>query len=210
VIDRAAALDVAVRAVLEPLRTHRRWVPDPGTLPPSLRDPGATFVTLRDGRTGELLGCIGSLVPRAPLGVDIAHNAAAAAFDDPRMPPVTLGEVDTMHVEVSVLSPLTPLAVTGWDDLIRRVQPGVDGLLVEAGPWRATLLPSVWESLPDVDAFLSALWRKAGLRPGSWPVGLVVHRYGTTQVEGLAREHRPAEAAASHLGVPAERGDGGS
>jgi AmmeMemoRadiSam system protein A len=191
VIDPGEALDVAVRAVLEPLRTRRRWVPDPATLPSSLRDPGATFVTLRHERTGDLLGCIGSLVPHAPLGVDIAHNAAAAAFDDPRMPPVTLGDVDTMHVDVSVLSPLTPMVVTSWDDLTRRVQPGVDGLLVEAGACRATLLPSVWRSLPDVGSFLSALWSKAGLRPGSWPAGLVVHRYSTTVVEGLARDHLP-------------------
>lgn len=170
------------------------------TVPPVPTDedwlavPGATFVTLT--RDGALLGCIGSLVAVQPLGVDVARNAAAAAFDDPRLPPVTASDVEAMHVHVSVLGPLKPVPVDGWDGLLAAVRPGVDGLLVQAPGHRATLLPSVWRSLPDAPHFVAALWRKAWLRPGEWPDGLGVQRYATEEFGAMAREHLDAAAAA--------------
>jgi AmmeMemoRadiSam system protein A len=188
--SRSLALDLAVTAVVVRLRTGRRWLPDLATLPPALREPGACFVTLT--RAGALLGCIGTLVPRDALGRDVARNASAAAFDDPRLPAVTLADVAAMDVHVSVLGPLEPLSVCGWDDLRRAVRPGTDGLLVEAPGHRGTLLPSVWRSLPDVEEFLDVLWRKAWLPAGDWPPGLAVHRYRTEEFGAPARDHHPA------------------
>jgi AmmeMemoRadiSam system protein A len=185
--DRRSALDLAVSAVRVRLEIGQRWLPDVESLLPGLREPGATFVTLTRDET--LLGCIGSLEPREPLGVDVARNASAAAFDDPRLPPVTRYDLLVMDVHVSVLGPLEPLPVTCWDGLLAAVQPGVDGLLVLAPGHRATLLPSVWRSLPAAEDFLGVLWRKAGLRPGRWPSGLVVQRYGTEEFAGPARDH---------------------
>jgi hypothetical protein len=190
--DQQRALDLAVTAVLVPLRTGRRWLPDPAVLPPGLAGPGATFVTLT--RDGTLLGCIGSLAAVQPLGVDVARNAAAAAFDDPRLPAVTTSDLEAMHVHVSVLGPLEPVPVDGWDGLLAAVRPGVDGLLLQAPGHRATLLPSVWRSLPEVQPFVAALWFKAGLRPGAWPDGLSVQRYATEEFGGMAREHLDAAA----------------
>jgi AmmeMemoRadiSam system protein A len=127
--------------------------------------------------------------------VDVARNASAAAFDDPRLPAVTRDDLLAMDVHVSVLGPLEPLPVTGWDGLLAAVRPGVDGLLVQAPGHRATLLPSVWRSLPGAEDFLDVLWRKAGLRPGRWPAGLVVQRYGTEEFAGPARDHLGPRAA---------------
>ena len=137
-------------------------------LPPRLREPGASFVTLYQG--GNLRGCIGGLEPRWPLAEDVRVHAVAAALQDPRFPPVTPQELPDIEIEVSVLSPLQPLSYRTPEDLIRHLRPGVDGVLLEdpESGARATFLPQVWEKLPDPRAFLSHLALKAGLPPDAW------------------------------------------
>ncbi len=186
--DRLLALDIAYTAVVVPLRGEPRWLPEPQELTGDLAEAGACFVTLR--RERALLGCIGSLAPRRVLGVDVAHNAAAAAFDDPRLPAVTLLDVECMDVHVSVLSPMAALPAHGWEDLREGLRVGVDGLLIEVGMYRATFLPAVWESLPSPAEFLDALWRKAGLPPRVWPPGLRASRYRATEFGAPAAELR--------------------
>jgi AmmeMemoRadiSam system protein A len=173
--EQQVALDIAWRAVVEPLRTGARWLPDPLDLSGELAQPGACFVTLR--ARGALLGCIGSLVAYRLLGVDVASNAAAAAYDDPRLPAVTEADLPLLDVHVSVLGPLAPATVTGRTDIEARLRPMVDGLVVEASGRRATFLPSVWEQLPDPTDFVDALWVKAGWRVRDWPDGLQVSTY---------------------------------
>ena len=135
-------------------------------LPPRLQEEGAAFVTLT--LAGNLRGCIGSLVARQPLAVDVQHNARAAAFEDPRFMSLTTAEFPRIKVEVSVLSPSQPLAYDGPDDLLRKLRPGVDGVVLERGWNRATFLPQVWEQLPDPEEFLAHLCYKAGLSPDAW------------------------------------------
>ena len=141
----------------------------------ALERPGATFVTLK--QDGELRGCIGSLEARRLLAVDVRANARAAAFDDPRFAPLSLGELDVTTVEVSLLAPATRFAVAGEDDLCARLEPGVDGVVLELGRRRATFLPQVWESLPDPRDFIGALKRKAGLPADFWSPEIRVSRY---------------------------------
>jgi AmmeMemoRadiSam system protein A len=179
-----ALLRIADRSIRHALATGRRADPDPAGLPAELHEPGASFVTLTE--RGELQGCIGSMLPVRPLWLDVARNALAAAFDDPRMPPLTVAQFPRTSIEISVLSALEPLEVADRADLLARIRPGVDGLLVSATGARGTFLPSVWEELPEPTAFLDALWRKAGLRPGSWPAGLRVERYTTRSFEDRA------------------------
>jgi len=175
--ERRVLLEVAVEAVRAQLE---RRAPVPAThRTPALASPGASFVTLRDG--ARLLGCIGTITPSRPLLDDVADNAVGAAFRDPRLPALTADEFARMSVHISVLTPLEPLAVDSLAELRAAVRPGADGLLIETGSHRGTFLPSVWEQLPDVDDFLVHLWRKAGLRPGSWPRGLRVSRYGSVE-----------------------------
>jgi AMMECR1 domain-containing protein len=87
-----------------------------------------------------------------------------------------------MSIKISVLSPLSPMRARSWRDVHRAVRPGSDGLLVEAGRHRATLLPSVWARLPDPAQFLDVLWHKAGLRPRDWLPGTRVCRYTTEEL----------------------------
>lgn len=123
--------------------------------------PGATFVTLRDG--DMLRGCIGSLEPRRALAHDVTANAVAAAFRDPRFPPLAAHEFHAIHVEVSLLEAAQPVDFRDRADLVAKLCPGEDGVILAHGARRATFLPQVWESLPDPDEFLDHLARKAGI-----------------------------------------------
>ena len=134
--------------------------------PPSMEEAwlgqnAATFVTL--AKEGQLRGCIGMLEAARPLGTDVASNALGAAFRDPRFPAVTAAEWLACRVEVSLLSRPKPMRFADEADLLAQVQAGEDGLILECNGRRGTFLPQVWESIPEKEAFLSELVRKAGL-----------------------------------------------
>jgi len=148
----------------------------------NLRRDGASFVTLT--KHGGLRGCIGSLEPRRSLVEDVRENAVSAAMSDPRFPPVRPDELDDLHVEVSVLSVPEPLDYSGPDDLIAKLRPGVDGVVIERGWNRATFLPQVWEKLPDPHQFLEHLCLKAYLPSDSYHrPGLDVYTYQVEKFE---------------------------
>jgi AmmeMemoRadiSam system protein A len=146
---------------------------------PALDAPGATFVTLT--QAGDLRGCIGSLEASRPLRADVHANAIAAAFRDPRFPPLAAFELDSTQVEVSLLSASAPIAVADEGALLRTLVPGVDGVTLEYGRHRATFLPQVWESLAEPSSFLDALKRKAGLPSGFWHPQMRFSRYAVAK-----------------------------
>ena len=139
----------------------------------------ATFVTLK--HDGALRGCIGSLDPIRPLGVDVRENALAAAFRDPRFPPLSAVEYQATSVEVSLLAPSERIAFASEDELLLCLQPGIDGVTLEYDSRRATFLPQVWDSFTDPHAFLAALKRKAGLPENFWNARVNVSRYEVTR-----------------------------
>jgi len=173
--DLDAVALIAARAVHDAVMEERRWIPELDAYPAALREPAAVFVTLR--RRGQLRGCIGTLEPMGPLVVTAADRARAAAFDDPRFDPVQPHEIGELRLSVSVLSPLEPMVVDSYDELLRALRPGVDGIVIEAGRHRATFLPAVWDDLPTATQFLEALWRKASLPGRAWPPSMRVSRY---------------------------------
>jgi AmmeMemoRadiSam system protein A len=146
-----------------------------------LREPGATFVTLRS--LGDLRGCVGSIEARRPLGEDVRQNALAAAFQDPRFPPLEAREWPGVTLEVSLLSPPEPLPCASEAEAIRLLRPGIDGVVLESGARRSTFLPQVWEQLPDPRDFLDHLRRKAGLPAGFWAPEVRLSRYGVQKWE---------------------------
>jgi hypothetical protein len=134
-------------------------------------------VTLHEN--GELRGCIGALQAYQPLAADVAEHAHAAAFNDPRFPPVAEPELALLHISISVLGAPEPMQFESEQDLLRQLRPGEDGLILQDGPNRGTFLPSVWGSLPDRNDFWRHLKAKAGLPPGHWSDTLKVSRYTT-------------------------------
>jgi AmmeMemoRadiSam system protein B/AmmeMemoRadiSam system protein A len=180
-------LDDADRAWLSAYaRAALRSEPDPdlgdpvgvGDVPARARAPGASFVTLEVD--GQLAGCIGSLEPVRPLWRDVAHNARAAAFEDPRFAPIDRGAIDRAVMKISVLSALEPMP--GLRPVVlSSVRPGVDGLVLAAEGRRGTFLPAVWDKLTEPNDFLDQLVVKTGLEAGQWPDAARVWRYTTDE-----------------------------
>ena len=143
----------------------------------SLQAVRASFVTLQ--KHGDLRGCIGHLEAFQPLVRDIAENAYAAAFQDPRFPSLSDNEIDTLEIHISVLTPPQPMAFNSEKELIAQLRPGQDGLILQDGYNKGTFLPSVWESLPQPSEFIKHLKLKAGLPINHWSESLEVLRYET-------------------------------
>lgn len=133
---------------------------------PRLLAPGAAFVTLT--REGNLRGCIGALEPYQSLVEDVREHAAAAALDDYRFPPLTAAELPRIHIEISRLTRPVPLDYRDADDLLTKLRPGVDGVILRDGIRRATFLPQVWEKIPQAAEFLENLCYKMGAAPDLW------------------------------------------
>jgi AmmeMemoRadiSam system protein A len=168
-------LSVAHASVEHGLRTGRPLEVEPGDYDPALREPRATFVTLRI--EGELRGCTGSLEAVNPLVVDVARSAHRSAFEDPRFPAVDADEIPRLAFHISVLSPLEPLPAESEAALRASLRPGIDGLVLREGARSGTFLPSVWVGLPSPDRFLQELKRKAGLPLDYWSPTLRFERY---------------------------------
>ncbi|HLF55386.1 MAG TPA: AmmeMemoRadiSam system protein A [Thermoanaerobaculia bacterium] len=172
--ERRTLAGIACGAIVAAVRARAFRLPAPDGSA-RLAAPGASFVTLHRG--GELRGCIGSIEPRRALVEDVAANARAAALEDIRFDPVVARELAELEVELSVLSPLSPLSAGSRAELLARLRPGVDGLVLEELHHRATFLPAVWEQLPEPIDFLAQLERKAGLAVGHWSTTLRFWRY---------------------------------
>jgi AmmeMemoRadiSam system protein A len=133
---------------------------------PQLSQRGACFVTLT--HDGALRGCIGTLAAHRLLDEDVRANAAAAAFHDPRFPPLGAAEFPVVRVEVSLLGTPKALPVRSKAEALARLRPGIDGVILSCGGRRATFLPQVWDDLSEPAVFLHHLQRKAGLSGDDW------------------------------------------
>ena len=140
---------------------------DLSALPSSLCEEGASFVTLTSH--GKLRGCIGSLEPYESLAEDVREHAAGAALKDPRFPPVVEDELNGLQIEVSRLTRPVPLDYRDANDLLSKLRPHVDGVILRADSHRrATFLPQVWEKIPNPAEFLDNLCYKMGVEPDLW------------------------------------------
>jgi hypothetical protein len=179
--ERAALLHAARRSLEHGFERGHPLLPDPAEHSPALRVVGASFVTLE--RDGALRGCMGTLEAVRPVVVDVARNAFAAAFRDPRFAPLTGEEFADLDLHVSLLSASEPLVFVSHEDLIAQLRPGVDGLTLEDSGRRGTFLPAVWEKVPDPREFLRQLKRKAGLPPDHESPLLRAWRYTVVSVD---------------------------
>ena len=166
--DRKFLLDLARQTLSGVAADHTAPGPAVNTkdLAPKLSETKACFVTLTEN--GELRGCIGHIVPQEALYQAVVDNARNAALRDPRFPPVRPDEVKKIKIEISVLTEPQPLTFISPEDLLHKLAPGEDGVVLRIGPRSATYLPQVWEQLPDKVQFLNNLAEKAGCAPGDW------------------------------------------
>jgi uncharacterized protein len=139
---------------------------DLAELTPALKAEGASFVTLTIH--GDLRGCIGALQPYQSLAEDVREHAVAAALEDPRFPQVRENELAKIQIEVSRLTIPHLLDYKDTGELLTRLRPGLDGVILRDGFRRATFLPQVWEKIPDTPSFLSNLCYKMGAAPDTW------------------------------------------
>jgi AmmeMemoRadiSam system protein A len=135
-------------------------------MPLRLQEQGASFVTLT--QEGNLRGCIGALQASQSLALDVQEHAVAAAMEDYRFGPVLPEEVARLEIEISRLSPGKELEYSNPNELLSRLRPGVDGVVLRHGFQRATFLPQVWEKVPDPADFLTQLCYKMGAPGDLW------------------------------------------
>jgi uncharacterized protein len=160
-------LRLAREAMERGVRGEELYPVDLASLPVSLREEGSSFITLT--AHGLLRGCIGSLEAHQSLVEDVREHAIAAALKDPRFPPVQEDELKAIRIEVSRLTRPVFLEYRDADDLLLKLRPHLDGVILRDDPYRrATFLPQVWEKIPDCAEFLNNLCYKMGLEPGAW------------------------------------------
>jgi AmmeMemoRadiSam system protein A len=164
--EQKTLLHLAREALEHGVRNQKLPPVDKSTLTPRLQEDGASFVTLTV--RGELRGCIGALEPYQPLAEDVRDHAVAAALEDPRFPPVSERELSGIEIEVSRLTRPIPLDYKDADDLLSKLRPHVDGVILRDAFRRATFLPQVWEKIPDRAEFLDNLCYKMGAGPDLW------------------------------------------
>ena len=164
--EQQTLLRMAREAMEHAVRGKKMPPLDSSTLSSSLREQGVSFVTITI--RGQLRGCIGALEAYQPLADDVREHAVAAALEDPRFPPVREDELSRIQVEVSRLTHPVPLEYTDANDLLSKLRPHVDGVILRDGFRRATFLPQVWEKIPDPAEFLNNLCYKMGSRDDLW------------------------------------------
>ncbi|KAF0111689.1 MAG: hypothetical protein FD147_700 [Chloroflexi bacterium] len=164
--DRKYLLSLARETITNAV--NRKPLPDlhKDQLSPTLTKIGASFVTLKIN--GELRGCIGSLEAHQSLVEDVQEHAVQAALEDYRFPPVSIGEVPHLKIEISRLTVPVPLKYEYPLDLKDLLNPPVDGVILKDGFRRATFLPQVWQQIPDPEVFLSHLCAKMGASADLW------------------------------------------
>jgi AmmeMemoRadiSam system protein A len=183
--ERRLLLELARQSIISAAESKPLPSVDIEEMPLCLREYRACFVTLH--KEGMLRGCTGVLVARSPLVNEVIQTAAQTALQDPRFLPVIPGEADSLDIEISVLTPTQPLALSTPEELPHLIRPGIDGVTLSKNARRATFLPQVWERVPDPVIFLNMLCRKMGFPPNEWRYpGMRAEVY---QVEQFSDQH---------------------
>jgi AmmeMemoRadiSam system protein A len=160
--DQRASLLKIARQSIEAVLDGRRAEVDLAAVDEPLRRPSGAFVSLHTA-DGDLRGCIGSIQPVAPLCQAVVSNAINAAFRDPRFHPLRKDELTNVLIEISVMSPIEPIAS------VEEIVVGRDGLIIRRGAHAGLLLPQVATEYGwDRETFLRHTCIKAGLPPETW------------------------------------------
>ncbi|MBN2567373.1 AmmeMemoRadiSam system protein B [Candidatus Woesearchaeota archaeon] len=176
--EKSWMLALARRAVEGWVRTGTKVTVDASEVPARLKETRGCFVTLNEG--GALRGCIGHIIAQEELYKCIIDNAINAASNDARFEPVAASELDDIAIDISILTHPEELAFGSPEELLGKLVPLRDGVVLERG-WRtSTYLPQVWEQLPGKEEFLTQLCKKQGSEGDCWrDPGTKVYVYRT-------------------------------
>jgi AmmeMemoRadiSam system protein A len=192
--ERTVLIETARTALRNAVERHY-----PPLSPPvlaSLTEPAGAFVTLRRG--GELRGCVGQIEAAEPLASVVAHAAESAGLHDPRFPPVAAGEIASLEIEISVLSPLQTIRP-------EEIEIGKHGLVVSQGKSRGVLLPQVAvEHGLNAERFLEETCRKGGLGRNAWKLPETRIQGFTAEIFSTATDSGGPNSG-ENAGRPAER-----
>jgi len=139
---------------------------DNSSISPKMNEKRGTFVTLTINN--NLRGCIGNISSNEPIIKGIRNNAVNAAFHDPRFRPLSKTEWKDVKIEISILTEPGKLNYSDRNDLLEKLRPGIDGVIIKKGMHQSTFLPQVWDQLPEKREFLTHLCLKAGLDKNAW------------------------------------------
>jgi len=204
--QQAYLLNLARATLISYLKNKSKPEVDVSALPDELKVKRGCFVTLTKRGYG-LRGCIGYILPVEPLYEGIINRAIAAATQDPRFPRVSLKELDDIQIEISILTLPEEITFSSPEELLDKLEPGRDGVVLKTPYGSSTYLPQVWEQLPDKELFLSSLCAKHGAPQNTWKQSgtisvstyqaIVFHepefgRKGTGTLGGIAGPHGAA------------------
>lgn len=164
--DKKFMLNLARKTLEEIVTKNKLPDIDEKTVPEKLQEVRGCFVTLTINK--ELRGCIGHIIPQEALYKSVMDNARSAAIYDFRFPKVQSGELKQIEIEVSVLTQPQPLPISSAEDLLAKLRPNIDGVVLKIGARQATYLPQVWEHFPKKEDFLNTLAQKAGCAASAW------------------------------------------
>jgi len=158
-----------VRITIEDYLTRRKHE-YPETDNPKFLEKRGVFVTLH--KHGDLRGCIGYPLPIKPLIEAVVDNAISSSTEDPRFRQVTIGELDDIDIEISILT--VPRKVKGYEEVVV----GRDGIIITKGYMRGLLLPQVpVEQEWDLEEYISHGCMKAGLPMDEWKRGVLIETF---------------------------------
>lgn len=172
---------IAYISLEKAVRNHKKYSPSRRSYPEEIFDKGASFVTLY--KKGELRGCIGSVLPSMSIAQDIADNTYAAALEDKRFSPITAKELPNITYTISLLTGFEEIIYHNEQDLIKKINRDIDGIVIRDGNRQGVFLPDVWKIFPNKEEFFKQLKIKAGLNPNYWSNNIKVYRFRTVEVE---------------------------
>lgn len=169
-----------VQISLEDAVEGKQYKPSRKNYSEALFDKGASFVTLT--KNGELRGCIGTIIPREAIALDVAKSTYSAAMSDKRFSKLKKEELAELDFHISLLTSLERVRFLSEEDLLSKIVEEKDGLVMIDGSRQGLFLPSVWRQIPDKREFLQHLKIKTGLSPNYWSNKIQIYRFRVVEI----------------------------
>ena len=178
--NQEALLRVAAQSILSGFERGRPLRVRETRYPEDLREKGATFVNIY--HNGVLRGSAGSTDATRSMLEDISENAYAAAFSDFRFVPLEEQELKDAEISISFLTRPVPISFESEEELLSKIKPQEDGLVLKERANRALFLPQIWETFPSAKEFLLHLKQRAGLSADYWSPTIKVYRFNVIDI----------------------------